>query len=231
MNNDRQIGVVIVAAGTGSRFGGNIPKQYCCLGNKPVVMHAIERFRETLPDSETVIVVSSEMVEFWQQLCRDYGFESPRIVTGGASRSESVRNGIEALSLKKGTVMVHDGARPLVDPQTILNVAEAMEKGVDGALPVVPVTDTIREITEAGQSVTVDRGRYRAVQTPQAFDLEKLTEAYSLTTGTSFTDDAGAMEAAGYTDIRMVDGNVDNIKITNPRDIAIAEAILNFKTR
>lgn len=220
-----------MAAGTGSRFGGNIPKQYCCLGGRPVVMHAIERFRATLPEAEIIIVISSEMVEFWQQLCREYSFESPRIAIGGASRSESVRNGIEALSLKKGTVMVHDGARPLVDPQTILNVAEAMAEGIDGALPAVPVTDTLREITGQGKSITVDRGRYRAVQTPQAFDLEKLMNAYSLTAGATFTDDAGAMEAAGYGDIRMVDGNVDNIKITNPRDIAIAETILYFKTR
>ena len=229
MMNGKDTAVVIVAAGSGSRFGSKIPKQFCMLGGKAVVMHAIDSFRMALPEAEMVMVISGDMADYWHELCLKTGFQSPRLTTGGKSRSESVKNGIEALGMKEGTVMVHDGARPLVDETTIMNVAKAISYGADGALPVTPVTDTLREITESGTSVTVDRARFRAVQTPQAFNLRKLTEAYKKAGNNSFTDDAGVMEAAGFTDIRMVDGNVDNIKITNPRDIAIAEAILTFK--
>ena len=135
--------VIIVAAGSGSRFGSEIPKQFLDLQGKPVVAHAVDAFRNALPDAEIRLVLSEEMIPLWNGLCAEHGFESPIIVPGGATRWESVKNALSSLSEApaSATVMIHDGARPLVGSDVILRAAAAA-RNTDGAIPAIPVTDS-----------------------------------------------------------------------------------------
>lgn len=223
--------IIIVAAGSGSRFGADIPKQFCLLDGKPVLMHTIERMRQALPQGKIILVISREEEERWRGLCESYSFESPDIAFGGASRWESVKNGIARIPTDArpgSTVLIHDGARPLVDTATVKRVCGATIN-TDGAIPAVAVTDSMRRMDENGvSSEPVDRKEFRCVQTPQGFTLWRLRQAYELPYSETFTDDASVMAEAGFVNIILVEGSHDNIKITNPRDIAIAEAILKY---
>lgn len=224
--------IIVVAAGSGSRFGSDIPKQYCLLGGRPVVMHAIDRLRSAVPGAKTIIVISADDEPRWRQLCDTYQFDPPAVAFGGCSRWESVKNGLAAIppdARPNSVVLIHDGARPLVDTPTVKRVCGAAVN-TDGAIPTVAVTDSLRKLEENGiSSEPVDRGAFRAVQTPQGFTLWRLREAYALPYQPYFTDDASVMAEAGFDNVFLVEGNPDNIKITNPRDIAIAEAILDFE--
>ncbi|MDE6137694.1 MAG: 2-C-methyl-D-erythritol 4-phosphate cytidylyltransferase [Muribaculaceae bacterium] len=218
--------VIIVAAGSGSRFGGNLPKQFCLLAGRPVLMHTIDRMREALPVADIVLVVSHSMKDYWLQLCAAHDFVSPRIVVGGATRSDSVRNAVLSLHDGYDVIMVHDGARPLVPASCVRAVEAAMaDKAVDGAIPAVPVTDSLRLMDADGSSRAVDRTEYRAVQTPQAFRAGKLCAAYA-SVSESFSDDASLMESLGHNNFMLTPGAPENIKITNPADLAIAETLL-----
>lgn len=220
--------ILIVAAGTGSRFGAQIPKQFCLLSGRPVLMHTIDALRDALPEAGMTIVISAEEQDRWQQLCVDYNFDSPTVAFGGGSRWESVKNGLNTIpaDTPPGTiVLIHDGARPLVDTQTIKRVVGAAIN-TDGAIPAIPVSDSLRKLTDDGvRSEAVDRAEFRAIQTPQGFALWRLREAYSLPFEKGFTDDASVMAAAGFANIVLVEGSPENIKITNPRDLVIAEAL------
>ncbi len=215
--------VIICAAGVGSRFGSDIPKQFCDLKGRPVLMHTVDRFRTALPSCDITLVISEPMEPLWRSMCDKHRFHSPRIVYGGQTRWESVKNAV--MSLESGeddVVLIHDGARPLVSYATIMNVVDGMT-GHDGALPATPVTDSIRAVSSEGHSTPVDRKNLRAVQTPQGFGYALLRKAYSLPYRPSFTDDASVVDAAGYHDIVLTHGDTHNIKITNPEDLKIAE--------
>ena len=221
--------IIIVAAGSGSRFGGDLPKQFCTMAGRPVLMHTIDNLRLAREGAELILVLSESGAEIWRELCSRYDFDSPTIVPGGATRWESVRNGLQAIpadAAPHSTVLIHDGARPLIDKATVSRVCGAT-LNTDGAIPVVPVSDSLRQLDDDEiSSEPVDRSRFRAVQTPQGFSLWRLREAYTLPYEDSFTDDASVLAAAGFHNITLVKGSVDNIKITNPRDILFAEAIL-----
>lgn len=222
---------VVVAAGSGSRFGSALPKQFCELAGRPVVMHAIEAMRRGMPDAREVIVVSESMVEFWHELCEHHGFESPEVVIGGPTRLHSVRNALEALSaMPPDTVVaIHDGARPLLDPAVASSAVERLGHAeCQGVIPIVPLVDSIRYLdSEHPAGTAVDRSRYCAVQTPQVFMLGVLSHAYRVATSSAatFTDDASVVEACGVR-LATVSGTPENIKITNPLDLRIAAAIL-----
>ncbi len=220
--------IVIVAAGKGSRFGSSLPKQFCLLDGQPVLMHAIDRLRTFCPNARLTVVLSAEMEQYWLDLCREYHFDSPCIVHGGATRWESVKNAIEHDgATADGLTIVHDGARPLVQADVTQRLIEIMaDDKVDGAVTVVPVTDSLRRFDENGRLKAVDRAEFRAVQTPQIFRTERLLKAYSLPYKTSFTDDASVMEDAGFQNIESVEGSVMTMKITNPRDLEIAALYL-----
>lgn len=226
---DRLIYCIIVAAGTGSRFGSELPKQFCTLDGRPVLMHTIDRFRSAMPETRIIIVLNHDHMQLWEGLCRLHNFKSPAIVFGGKTRWESVKNaivGIELPSLGKSIVMVHDGARPIVSSGLLERVVTAASTAT-GVIPVVPVSDSLRELMPDGTSSPADRARFRAVQTPQAFDGRLLLEAYRLPYSDTFTDDASVMAAAGHPDTLLVDGDPRNIKITHPDDIKIAELYLD----
>ena len=214
---------IIVAAGSGSRFGAALPKQYCLMNGRPVLMLTIENMRVALPDSHIVLVLNKDFVDYWAELCEQYSFVSPRVVVGGDSRWQSVKNAVDTIPREAEVITVHDGARPIVDRMMVERLIAALD-GAPGAIPVVSVTDSLRRVNEQG-SAPVDRSQYKAVQTPQAFHADKLVEAYSLPFNPTFTDDASVMAALGN-DVALVEGDTYNIKITNPLDIEIAQLYL-----
>ena len=174
-------------------------------------------------------MLSEAHVELWRNLCGRSGFESPRIVFGGASRWESVRHAVMSLDITGAgdVITVHDGARPLVEERVIREtVLAAAADGVDGAIPVVPVTDSVRIVSADGTSRPVARQSLRAVQTPQAFPAGLLREAYGMPFSPDFTDDASVMSAFGHGNIVLTAGSSENIKITHPSDLALAGYIL-----
>lgn len=226
MDTKQEILHIIVAAGTGSRFGGALPKQFCLLAGRPVLMETIDRIR-SFGRGKIVVVISGPMIDFWQKLCTQYSFWSPDIVEGGATRYDSVKNAITAYGNTAKIITVHDGARPLAGPDIMERVVSAVESGAHGVVPAIPVTDSLRRISSGGISDAVDRAVFRAVQTPQAFCGTVLRKAYSLPYRPDFTDDASVAEATGAT-IAIVEGSPKNIKITHPADIVLAETYMKW---
>lgn len=220
---------IVVAAGSGSRYGGNLPKQFCDLAGRPLLMTTLERLHTATPDWKLIVVLSAEMTDEWLKMCGENSFALPHlIVSGGATRAHSVKNALYVIPHdSKGYISIHDAARPVVTPRLVGNLIEGLD-GCDGVIPVCAVTDSIRHIEPDGSSTAVDRSKLRAVQTPQIFPAEKLLKAYRQELRPTFTDDASVMEAAGYTGLRLVDGDPHNIKVTNPGDMAIAELYLSL---
>lgn len=216
---------IIVAAGSGSRYGASLPKQFCDMGGRPLLMTTIERMRMSDPGAVIILVLSDEMIKPWGRICREHGFESPVLIaSGGTTRAESVRNAIAMIDPSEARrIGVHDGARPLVTPDIIKRLDHAIDNGADGAIPAVPVTDSLRIVNASdGSSKAVDRTTFRAIQTPQFFRADLLAEAYSRFFTPQATDDASLMEQAGFRNLQLVEGSPQNIKITNPGDIEIA---------
>lgn len=220
-----------MAAGTGSRFGGTLPKQFCDLGGRPLIFTTLERLHACAPEARLWVVVSAEMREFWKELCTTHGFElAHTAVSGGASRAESVRNAVERIDGEEcGWIAVHDAARPVV-AREMFDRMLALLPEADGVIPAVAVTDSLREMEEDGVgSHAVDRSRFRAVQTPQLFHGNRLIAANRQPLRPDFTDDASVMEAAGFSRLLLSEGDTRNIKVTNPGDMAIAEMYLGLK--
>ncbi len=222
---ERKIYAIVMAAGRGTRFGGELPKQFVDMAGVPVIVWAINALRSWRRDINVVVALNPADLQLWEEIADRYRLGEVAIAYGGATRWESVRNAIATLQLADDdVVMVHDGARPLLTPAILNNLIDGLA-GHHGAIPVVPLTDSIRHLTP-NVSEAADRSLYRAVQTPQAFPGSLLQYAYQLPYRETFTDDASVMAAAGYGDVALVDGDVRNIKITNPQDIAVAEIYL-----
>jgi 2-C-methyl-D-erythritol 4-phosphate cytidylyltransferase len=216
---------IIVAGGSGMRMNSPVPKQFLKLDGKPVLMHTIDRFLETKLAIDIILVLPAGQIGFWQQLCQDYNFNVPLLITeGGETRFHSVQNGLRMIK-GDGIVAVHDAARPLVSTKTILTAYKTAEM-YGNAVPAIPVSDSIRQI-ESTRSIAVDRSRYCKIQTPQCFDIAMLKHAYAQEYRYTFTDDATVVESIGEK-VHLIDGNVSNIKITNPEDLVVAEALLKY---
>lgn len=207
-------------------MGADIPKQFLPIGGKPVLMRTIERFREYRRDLSIILVLPEAQQAYWKELCTEYGFDIPhRLANGGSTRFESSKNGIAAIpNGEEGFVAIHDGVRPFVSTDTIARCFEAVEESY-AVIPVMPVTDTLRYIDRQGGGKNVLRSDYRTVQTPQVFDLALLRRAFDQPYQDAFTDDASVVESLGCP-VAMVEGNRENIKITTPFDIAVAETLL-----
>lgn len=214
--------VIIVAGGKGLRMGTDIPKQFLPIGGVPLLMHTIWRFKSYDFSLKVILVLPPSQHYFWRQLCEKHRFDADiQIVNGGQTRFHSVLNGLSLIpDDAEGVVGVHDGVRPFVTEEVIGRCYEAA-RAYGAAIPVAPVVETLRRI-EGETSVTVPRKDYRAVQTPQTFDIRLLKEAYRQPYCDAFTDDASVVESKGYP-IALVDGNRENIKITTPFDIKLAE--------
>lgn len=239
--------VIIVAGGKGLRMGTDIPKQFLPIGGLPVLMHTIKTFKNYDNNMNVILVLPEHQQEYWRELCNKYSFdENIEIANGGETRFHSVKNGLALIPDEtKGVVGVHDGVRPFVSEETIHRTYQEARK-TGAAVPVIPVVDTLRhlfkqekpndthetdketlqETDEKIHSETVQRDEYRIVQTPQAFDIQLLKEAYKQEYCKDFTDDASVVEHYGH-EVALVEGNNENIKITKPFDLAIAKVIIN----
>lgn len=218
--------IIIVAGGKGMRMGAEIPKQFLLVGGKPILMHTIERFHEYDAELNIILVLPQEQQEYWRGLCKKYDFMiEHQIADGGKTRFESSKNGIALIpDGEDGVAGIHDGVRPFVSKDVIENCFETARDEY-AAIPVVPVTSTLRYVDKFGAGKTVMRSDYREVQTPQCFDVALLKHAFQQEYNEAFTDDASVVENLGCS-VAMVDGNRENIKITTPFDLKIAETIL-----
>ncbi|TMI81203.1 MAG: 2-C-methyl-D-erythritol 4-phosphate cytidylyltransferase [Bacteroidetes bacterium] len=214
---------IIVAAGTGSRMGGDLPKQFMLLKHKPVLYYSLKNFFEAFDDLETVLVLPVAFLDEGQEIIDAY-FDKQRIkiTTGGDTRFQSVKNGLTLIE-EESIIFVHDAVRCLTSTDLIRRCYEvAMETG--SAIPVIPARDSIRFINEDG-SETIDRSKVVMVQTPQTFHSKILLPAYEIDYKDKFTDEATVVEAYGLK-VSLMEGDETNIKITRPLDLAIAENIL-----
>lgn len=214
--------IIIVAGGKGLRMGTDIPKQFLPIGGKPVLMRTLERFREYSKELQIILVLPKAQQDYWHQLCEEYHFSVKYMLAdGGETRFHSVQNGLALVpDDAEGVVGVHDGVRPFPSVDVICNCYKAAQEK-KAVIPVIPVVETLRHITEG----TKPRGEYRLVQTPQCFDIQLLKAANKQPYNDGFTDDASVVEAFGF-DVTLVEGNRENIKITTPFDMTIAEALL-----
>jgi 2-C-methyl-D-erythritol 4-phosphate cytidylyltransferase len=216
--------VIIVAGGSGLRMGADIPKQFLELKGLPILMRTINKFHEAFSDSIIKLVLPEDQQNYWSSLCQKHSFTiSHDIVNGGNSRFQSVKAGLDSIASSKGIVAIHDGVRPFVSKELILkSFSVAQEHG--NATAAVPMKDSIRMI-ELGENCAVDRTAYRIIQTPQTFRLDLLKKAFDTPELPIFTDDASVFEHAGHK-IILIEGAYENIKITTPEDLILAEALL-----
>jgi 2-C-methyl-D-erythritol 4-phosphate cytidylyltransferase len=214
---------VIVAGGSGKRMGAGMPKQFLELGGRPLLMHTIERFKSYDESIEIITVLPENQIRHWMELQATYKFSVPQtMVKGGSSRFLSVRHGLEFVDTP-GLVAIHDGVRPFVSLDTIKRCFETAEK-LGNAIPVIQPSDALRIMSD-NMSTPLNRMAVRLVQTPQVFNAELIKNAYKQDYAPEFTDDATVLEKTGI-NINLVEGNRENIKITNPEDMLISNAFL-----
>jgi 2-C-methyl-D-erythritol 4-phosphate cytidylyltransferase len=214
---------IIVAGGTGSRMKGEVPKQFTLLNGKPVILYSIEAFYLFDPSVQIILVIHPDYFLLWKQITSKFQISIPfRVADGGGTRFESVKNGLKLIE-DDGFVAVHDAARPVINAD-FLKKLFAVASIYGSAIPVVPVTDTIR-IIDGDISHQQDRTFLRAVQTPQVFKVSELQRAYMQLYEPNFTDDGSVMESSRFP-VHLAEGKRENIKITHLEDIALAEVLI-----
>jgi 2-C-methyl-D-erythritol 4-phosphate cytidylyltransferase len=215
--------VIIVAGGSGTRLESDIPKQFLRIGDLPILMHTILAFFNARIGVEIIVVLPKVHFEYWLGLCEKYKFTTThRLVEGGASRFQSVKNGLNVLP-DAGVVAIHDGVRPFV-PHSVINHAFEIAILFGNAIAVVPSKDSLR-VKNGKSTMSVDRTEYFSVQTPQVFKLDIIKNAFGVPEQPFFTDDASVLEYAGG-EINLVEGSYQNIKITTKEDLIFAEGLL-----
>ena len=214
---------IIVAGGTGQRMGSVVPKQFLAIQGKPILLHTIDQFVAAFSDIQLVIVLPEAYLKEGQDLLAKNGFTKNIVfVAGGDTRFQSVKNGLTQVT-EDAIVFVHDAVRCLLTPALIQRCyQQALEKG--SAIPAVSATDTVR-LLKGNKNEVFDRESVMLIQTPQTFQSDLLLGAFNQLFEPSFTDEANVVEASGKP-VDLVDGEFENIKITRPLDLAIAEYIL-----
>jgi 2-C-methyl-D-erythritol 4-phosphate cytidylyltransferase len=214
---------VIVAGGSGKRMGADVPKQFLELAGRPVLMHTIERFKSFNHSIEIITVLPENQLRFWIDLQKKHSFTVPHtLVKGGSNRFFSVRNGLKFVNIP-GLVAIHDGVRPFVSIDTIKRCFDKAEK-LGNAIPAISPTESLRILNEQG-SLPVNRLHVKQIQTPQVFSAALIKKAYLQEYSPEFSDDATVLEKTGEK-INLIEGNRENIKITNPEDLIISVALL-----
>lgn len=229
----KKITAIVLAAGSGRRMGGDIPKQYMELSGKPVIYYSLKVFQDSVVD-DIVLVVSDEYIEYCRkEIVERYGFSKVTdIISGGRERYDSVRNGLEVCE-SADYVLIHDGARPLITGDMVKRSIATLEEET-GCSVAVKAKDTIKISDENDYGVdTPDRRYVWQVQTPQSFRRRELVVAYeklAASGDTAITDDTMIMERYGGVKIKLIDGSYANIKITTPEDLALAEVLLEHRS-
>ena len=232
---ERKVYLVMMAAGHGTRMGGDLPKQFLRLGGKAILQRSIERFVAALPELKVITVLPEEYIPLWKEHCRSHNVLLPQtLVAGGITRFHSVRNALA--KVPDGVIVaIHDGVRPLVSEALIRTMVARMETE-RALIPVVPSVDTLKAVEQvrlsSGESVLraipgpeIDRSKVWCAQTPQLFRIEEIKAAYRQAYDTAFTDDASVAARNGIP-LSYIEGERLNIKITTPEDLALAETIL-----
>ena len=213
---------VIVAGGSGTRMQSEIPKQFIELKGLPILMHTINAFH--FDNIQIILVLPGDQIDFWKQLIDQYDFKTPhQTVIGGSERFDSVKNGLKSISSEEGLVAIHDGVRPLIDRKIINRSFEVASKN-GNAIVSIALKDSIRSVDPTANRQE-DRSRFRLIQTPQTFQLKLIKQAFEQPFDPLFTDDASVLEKAGFS-INLIEGSYQNIKITTPEDLLIAESFL-----
>lgn len=214
---------LIVAGGNGKRMNNALPKQFIELEGKPILLHTIQKFLDFAPDINLVVVLPMDSInEFKSRYFQQNETNRVSFVVGGDTRFHSVQNGLMSID-DEGVVFIHDGVRPFVSMRVLERCLKtATECG--NAVPYIDLKDSIRKRNEQG-NIAVSRNEYKAIQTPQTFDISAIKNAFQQTYNEAFTDEASVFEAAGHS-IYLVEGNEENIKITTPQDLAIATYLL-----
>lgn len=218
---------IIVAGGEGTRLGGALPKQFREVAGRPLLWWSVKAFSDEDPATRIILVLPQRFFGLWQQLQTELPEEDRlphSVVAGGASRTESVKNGLRVVPDGEDClVAVHDAARPLLTSAMISRGWETAARH-GGAIPAIPVTDSLRRV-EGETSRAVDRSAFVAVQTPQVFRARLLKEAYAAHPDAVYSDDATAFEAYGKIPV-LFEGSTDNMKVTNPGDLEIATLLI-----
>ena len=219
--------LIIVAGGSGKRMDADIPKQFLLLNGKPVLMHTCETFYSYSKTLSLIIVLPEEHIPTWESLCKTHNFTIPhQIVKGGPQRFYSVNNALQILPRNESLVAIHDGVRPLVSHETIQTAFDTAQQ-YGNAIPVIPVIESVREQTSTGNHI-IDRSKLQLIQTPQVFKCNLICKAYEQGYSSSYTDDASVLEKMGEK-IILTKGNPENIKITRPIDLIIAETLIKHR--
>ena len=231
---DRKKYVIVMAAGSGTRMGAEVPKQFIEIDGKAILQMTIEVFQEACPDIAVVTVLPEAHMAYWRNYCLERNFICPQIlVKGGITRFHSVRNALAKIP-DGAVVAVHDGVRPLVSSELVRNMFETAVKE-PALIPVMPCVETMKVLEKKGDVLvavpgeSVDRSRLFGAQTPQIFHSEVIKDAYSLPYDTSFTDDASVVEKYGK-NLSYVMGERFNIKLTTQEDLLLARAILSLSS-
>jgi 2-C-methyl-D-erythritol 4-phosphate cytidylyltransferase len=218
---------IIVAGGSGSRMQSALPKQFLLLNGLPVLMHTIKAFEQTSVKPDIILVLPAGYHDYWGELCHTYNFTTPHLlVAGGQTRFHSVKNGLDQILQDDALIAVHDAVRPLTSGHIIeTSYQHAWQYG--NAVTAVKSRDSVRQLVNH-TSVSLIRNQIYLIQTPQTFKAGLLKKAYEQPYSEKFTDDASVVEQQGI-EIQLTEGDYQNIKITFPEDIAIAELLLNKK--
>ncbi len=218
---------VIVAGGRGTRMGGYIPKQFLPFLGKPLLIYAIEAFHLALPDAKIILVVPQDHLSSVQTIIRSFMAKFDLTITaGGETRFHSVQNGLKYVN-NDGIVFVHDAARPMITHDLILRCYKsALANG--NAIPAIAQAESVRMVGGNNVSTPVNRDLLRIIQTPQTFRTEQILPAFNRPYRADFTDEASVVEDFGIK-VNLIEGTFDNIKLTNPIDFIIAEALLKVR--
>ena len=217
---------LIVAGGKGTRIKSKLPKQFLELNGLPILMHTINAFVRYSTSVRIILVLPEDDFDIWNALCEKFNFNVPVILQhGGESRFQSVKNGLDKID-GEGLVAIHDGVRPLVS-EDIIGASFRLAAVHQSAVAAVRLKESIR-MTDQDNTKAMDRSRFRLIQTPQTFQVDLIKKAYQQKEDVSMTDDASVAERAGHI-ISLFEGSYENIKITTPEDLIVAEALMNAR--
>lgn len=218
---------LIVAGGKGTRIKSKLPKQFLELRGKPILIHTLEAFYRYSETITVILVLPEDDFAIWTDICKKYNFTKPVILQkGGETRFQSVKNGLEKID-GNGLVAIHDGVRPLVS-EDIIGASFRLAAVHQSAVAAVRLKESIR-MTDQDNTKAMDRSRFRLIQTPQTFSIELIKQAYQLKEDPIMTDDASVVEKLGHT-ISLFEGSYENIKITTPEDLIVAEALMKNRS-
>lgn len=217
-----------MAGGKGTRMNAGLPKQFLEVNGLPILMHTVNAFFRYSETIRVILVLPEDDFKTWEMLCQKHHYDRPVILCqGGESRFQSVKNGLAGIE-GNGLVAIHDGVRPLVS-EDIIAASFRLAAVHQSAVAAVRLKESIR-MTDQNSTKAVDRSRFRLIQTPQTFQVSLIKEAYSIKEDATLTDDASVAERSGHT-ISLFEGSYENIKITTPEDLVIAEALLKVAAR